>query len=142
VQVHVVDDAGARDPAEVPPEVEPLRPHRVGEHSARDGCEPVHVERLVRVQRPEVALVPPWRDHQVPGCVRVLVQEDECALAAMDDQCFLVVRLERTAEDAAGLLVRGLHVLEPPGRPELSHAPLVSPRAARRGGLVRTSPGA
>ena len=48
-----------------------------------------------------------------------LVQQHEGELAAVDDQPFLVVAGGGITEDAAGLLVRLLDVLEPPGRPEL-----------------------
>ena len=59
------------------------------------------------------------RHHQVPGRVRILVQQDERAHAAMDDEQLLVVSVCGGAEDAARLLVRLLDVLEPPGRPQL-----------------------
>ena len=48
-----------------------------------------------------------------------LVQQHERVLAAVDDQALLVVAGGRIAEDAAGLLVGLLDVLEPPRRPEL-----------------------
>jgi hypothetical protein len=65
----------------------------------------------------------------VTGRVRVLVQDDDGASAAVDDEAGLVVRLDGAAEDATGLLVGALNVLEPPGCPESAHDGLVSGRA-------------
>ena len=51
---------------------------------------------------------------------RELVEQGERALAAVNDEAFLVGSLEREAEDAALLLVGAADILEPPGSPERS----------------------
>src|SRR5205823_14004243 len=86
------------------------------------------------VEPGEVGAVPVGGDEQVPGRVREPVQQHERALAAVDDQVLLVVALRGAAKDAAILLVRALHVLEPPGRPEPLHGASLPPR--RGSGLL------
>ena len=122
VDVAVVEDARARDPADVPADVEPLG----GEHGAqrRDPLdrEPMHLRRLGLLQRVEPRPVAVRRHHQVAGCVGELVEEHEGQLAAVDDELRLVLRQRgRAAEDAVVGVVRVLDVLEPPRRPELLH---------------------
>ena len=85
--------------------------------------EPVRLERLGVVEVVERRAVPVRRDHQVPGRVRELVEEDEGELAAVDHELRLVLRQRGgAAEDALVAVVRVLDVLEPPRRPELLHA--------------------
>ena len=75
--------------------------------------------RLLVVELAEVADVPVGGDQEMAGRVGELVQQDERALAAVDDEPLLVGALERAAEDAAVLLVGAADVLEPPRCPEL-----------------------
>src|SRR5436190_11460530 len=65
VQVDVVDDPGARDPPEVPPEVESLRPHHAPQHLEACRSETLDLERLLVAERAEVSLVTHGRDHDV-----------------------------------------------------------------------------
>ena len=119
VEVNVVDDAGARNPAEVPAEVVALRSVGLGESRDPALSKAVDLESLIVRKVGELADVPVGGDHQVAGGVRELVQEHEGALAAVDDEPLLVVAGGRVAEDAARLLVGLGDVLEPPGSPEL-----------------------
>src|SRR4051794_41031872 len=64
-----------------------------------------------------------------------LVQEDECALAAVHDELVLVVvALRCTAEDAPVELARMLHVFETPRRPEALHVRATSSGRAGQAG--------
>src|SRR5438067_5136116 len=72
------------------------------------------------------------------GRVRELVQEDERALAAVDDELLDVVALGRAAEDAAVLLVGGLDVFEAPRRPEAFHTDY-SQRLYRKKPIIDTT---
>ena len=123
-QLSVVDDACACDPAEVPAQVVALRAHRLGERPEPSGGEGMDLGRLVRAELAELALVPRGRHHQVPGRVRVLVQQHERAPPAVHRERRLVVRRARgAAEQAALQLVRRADVLEAPRRPQrLRHA--------------------
>src|SRR5688572_18566034 len=140
----VVDDARARDPPEVPAGVESLWPHGLGKRGDSGGCKPVDLESLLGLELAEFALVAVGRDHQVTGCVRILVQDDERACSAVDYQPFLIVPVACATEDAPLLLVRALDVLEAPARPELLHGPLTascaSGRRRARPGRAQRSP--
>jgi hypothetical protein len=118
VQVHVVRDPGARDPSEVPAEVEAVGLVDRGERVETLPREPVNVERFRVVEIGEAEAVTVRRDEQVTRRVRELVQQDERPLAPMHDELLLVVPLGCAAEDAAVLLVGALHVFEAPGGPE------------------------
>ena len=118
----MVDHACAGDAAEVPADVVALRRERLRQ-GAHAGCrQPVQLERFVLRQLRELAEVPVRSDHQVAGRVRVLVEQAEGVLAAVDDEAVGVGRLSRAAEDAAVLLVGAGDVLQPPRSPELLHA--------------------
>src|SRR4051812_24589706 len=122
VDVAVVNDPGARDAAEVPPDVEALRREDGPQRLDRRHREPLHFERLSVLEVVERRAVPVRRDHQVTRGVRELVQEDERELAAVDHELRLVLRQRRgAAEDALVALVRVLDVLEPPRRPQPLH---------------------
>jgi hypothetical protein len=114
----VVDDARARDAAEVPAEVVAGRAVRRRERLERLPRELMDLERLVLVELGEAGSMPEGRDHEVAGRVRELVQERERAPPAVDDEPLLVVALGSEAEDAALLLVGRLDVLETPRRPQ------------------------
>ena len=118
MQVDVVDDSGARDPAEVPAEVEALRAHALGERAETRGGQPVDLHGLVGGYLAELSLVPVGSDHEVACRVGVSVEQDEGVLAAVNDEAVLVPGLGGAAEDAPFLLVRVLDVLEPPRGPE------------------------
>ena len=95
--------------------------------------EAMDLERLVVRELGERTDVAPWGDHEMPGRVRVLVQERDRRLAVVDAE--RLVRRERAcrlvAEDAAVLLVGLRDVLEPPRCPEgLRHAPFLPPLAS------------
>src|SRR5215218_8470314 len=119
VEMDVIDYACAGDPAQVPAEVVALRPVDLGQRTDPMRREPMDLERLLVRKLAELADVPVGGDHQVPGRVRESVQQHEGVRATVHDELLLVVAGRRVAEDAAGLLVRLLDVLEPPGRPEL-----------------------
>jgi Ca2+-binding RTX toxin-like protein len=137
MQVHVVDHSRTGDPTEIPPKVEPLRAVELRERSHASSGEPVDLERLLVTELRELADVPVGRDHQMPGRVGELIQQDERFPAAVDDERGLVLTLRGAAEDAALLLVCLLDVLEPPRSPQwFGHRAevRVSPRQA---GMVR-----
>ena len=92
--------------------------------------EPVDLQRLVGVELAELAGVAHGRDQQVARRVRELVQQDERALAPAHDETVFVGAFERTAEDAAVLLVGAADVFEPPGSPELPRHRQVTLRQA------------
>ena len=119
VEVNMVDDAGARNSAEVPAEVVALRPVGLGESRDPALSKAVDLESLIVRKVGELADVPVGGDHQVAGGVRELVQQHKGVLAAMDDEPLLVVTDRSVAEDAARLLVGLGDVFEPPGSPEL-----------------------
>ena len=79
--------------------------------------EPVNLERSVVAQLAELAQMPVRRDQEMAGRVRELVQEDERALAAADDERVLDLACGLGAEDASGLLVGVGDVFEAPRRP-------------------------
>jgi glyoxalase family protein len=81
---------------------------------------------LPRGQLAELPLVAERRDHQVPAGIRVAVEENERRTSAVNDEPMRVVELGGPTEDAAGLLVRRLDVLEPPGGPQSLHGALLS----------------
>ena len=117
--MHMVEDAGAGDAAEVPAEVVAL-----GLVDGGEGAEPLRGEtmdlhRFVGFELAELAHVPERRDHQVAGRVRIFVQQHESPLAAVDDEPFLVRPLRGETEEAALLFVRSLDVFESPRSPEL-----------------------
>ncbi len=111
--VDVVLYSGAGHPADVPAEVEAVRRVLGPQRGDTAGGEPVHLGGLVCVQRSEVADVAVRRDEQVPRGVRELVHDDERPLAAVDEELLLGL-----TEDAPVELVRVLHVLEAPRRPQ------------------------
>src|SRR5206468_742075 len=74
---------------------------------------PVHLAHLIVVEGREVADVPVRRDEHMSRRVRELVQDDERAGAAVNEQLLLGV-----AEDAPVELVRVLDVFEAPRRPQ------------------------
>ena len=120
MQVGVVDDPGPCHAAQIPPEVEPVRMHRLAERGDPGRREPVDLEHLRVVEVAEADAVPARCHEQVARRVRELVQDDERRLAAVRDEQLLVVLADgRRAEEAAVLLVRRLDVLEAPGRPQL-----------------------
>jgi RTX calcium-binding nonapeptide repeat (4 copies) len=119
VKVDVVDDAGARDSPEVPAEVVALRCVDLRERADSVVCEAMDLQRLVVRQLAEFTNVPVRRHHEVPGRVRVLVDEHHGTPAPVhDERRLVIVGLARVAEEAAVQLVGLLDVLEPPGRPE------------------------
>jgi hypothetical protein len=80
----------------------------------------MRLDRLCFLEVVERGAVAVRSDHEVTGRVRELVEQDECVLAAVDDELGLVFRQSgRAAEDALVSLVRVLDVLEPPRSPEL-----------------------
>ena len=119
MEMDVIDNAGAGDSAQVPAEVVALRAVDLTERGHALDRQPVDLERFLVRKPGELADVPIGRDHQMTARVRELVQQHERVLAPVDDQPLLVVAGGGIAEDAAGLLVGLLDVLEPPGRPEL-----------------------
>ena len=74
-----------RDPAEVPAEVEAAGPVDARERVDRCDGETVDLERLVVRELRERADVPPRRDHEVAGRVRVLVQQRDRRVAVAHD---------------------------------------------------------
>ena len=135
VQVDVVDHAGAGDPAEVPADVVPLRRVELCQRAHAGGGQAVELEHFLGSELAVFTDVPDRRDHEVAGRIRVLVQERDGVLAAVDDQSLLVVALNGHTEDAPRLLVCRLDVLEAPGRPQLLHA------AESRAADLRIRPG-
>ena len=113
VQVHVILDPGARDAAEVPAEVVPVRRVLGAERLDAARAQAMHLERLLVGEEAEVAEVAVRCDEQMPGGVGELVQHDQRMLAAMHEQLLLGL-----AEDAAVELVGLLDVLEAPRRPQ------------------------
>jgi hypothetical protein len=120
--VEVTRDARPRDVAQVHPDVEAVRPHRIGHDTDRLSREVHQLVALGRAQGGHLADVTLRGDHQVPGVVRERVQQHERSGAAEED---LVTGSEVVAEDAP--VVRGVggvrraHVLHPPGTPEAFH---------------------
>jgi hypothetical protein len=121
MEVNVVDDACARDPAEVPARVVALRGIRLGERAHARRGHPVQLDDFVLGEVAELADMPHRGDHEVAGRVRVLVEQGDRPLSAAENEPGFVVTLDRCAEDTARALVGRLDVLEPPGRPELLH---------------------
>ena len=59
-------------------------------------------------------------DHYMPRRVRKHIQDDEAMVAAMHDECFLVIAgVYGIAEDAGGCLLGGGDVCVAPGGPEI-----------------------
>ena len=139
----VVGDSGTRGLPEIPAEVEPARAVDAVQRVDRVDGEAVDLERLLFGELTELADVTARRDHEVPGRVRVLVQERERGVAEDDEQ-----RLVRgdgacgfVAEHAPDLLARLLDVLESPRRPQgLRHGPFLPLLARRSAALVHSSP--
>src|SRR5437763_775546 len=119
VLVHVVDDAGAGDAAEVPTEVVALGLVRGRERAETLGGEAMELENFILLERAEVADVPERRHQEVARGVRKLVQKHERLLATVDDERLLVRSLRGAAEEAALVRVRLLDVFQPPRSPEL-----------------------
>src|SRR6266849_4346319 len=117
----VVGDAGARDPSDVPAEVEALRPVDGTERIEASRAEPVNLQDLGLVEIVEIETVAVRRDEQMPRRIRELVQQHERALAAVHDEVLFVIAFRGAAEHAAVLLVRALDVLETPRRPQPLH---------------------
>ena len=113
----MVDDACAGDAAEVPADVVALRRERLREGAHAGRRQPVQLERFFSVSSENSADVPVRSDHQVAGRVRVLVQQAEGVLTAVDDEA-VAPGLGGAAEDAAVLLVGAGDVLEPPRSPD------------------------
>ncbi len=124
----MVDHACAGDAAEVPADVVALRRERLRQ-GAHAGCrQPVQLERLrPSRQLRELRDVPVRSNHQVAGRVRVLVEQAEGLLAALDDEAVGVRCGSCAAEDAAFLLVGAGDVLEPPRSPQLLHVAEATP---------------
>ena len=130
MQVDVVDDPSSGDSTEVPAQVVALRSVQLAECAHPCRGEAMKLEHLVVVQLPVLADVSNRRSHEVPRRIRELVQQDDAALVAMDDELLRVVAVDRRAEHATGLVVGRLDVLEAPRRPQLLHAG--ESRSARR----------
>jgi hypothetical protein len=81
VQVNVVDDPRARDPAQVPAEVVPLRRVDLGQRRQSALRQAVHVERLVVPKLGQLIRMAVRRDHQMPRRVRETVQQHERVIA-------------------------------------------------------------
>ena len=110
------------------PRLKPSGPYVAVERVETLRAEPMDLEGLGVVEVAEVHSVPVRRDEQMARRIRELVQEDERALAAMHDELALVVvGRGGGAEEAAVLLVRVLHVLEPPRRPQPLHRSSLEP---------------
>jgi dihydrofolate reductase len=118
-RLELLDERRFRNGAVVPAEVVSLRAIDLTERGHALDREPVDLQRLLVRKPGELADVPVGGHHQMTARVGELVQQHERVLAAVDDQPLLVVSGGRVAENAAGLLVGLLDVLEPPGRPEL-----------------------
>ena len=119
VQVHVVDETGAGDPAEVPADVVALRRVGLCECGHCTLREAVQVKRLLVGEVAELTHMAERRDKQVAGGVRELVQERERTPAAVDDETLAVVTRRGVAEETAFLLVCARDVFETPGCPQL-----------------------
>ena len=119
--MHVVDDAGTGNAAEIPAEVVALRGVRRGQRVHARRGETVELEHLVVRELAVLADVPHGRNHEVAGRVRELVQHDDRERAAVNDEPLGVVTGGRETEDAALLLVRRLDVLQAPGGPQPLH---------------------
>jgi hypothetical protein len=78
----------------------------------------VELGGLIRGELAEFADMAKRGHHQMPRRIRELVQEHERALAAMNDEPVFIRRLDRAAEDAPGLLIGLLDVLQPPRGPQ------------------------
>lgn len=86
VQVNVVDDPRARDPAQVPAEVVPLRRVDLGQRRQSALRQAVHLERLVVPKLGQLIRMAVRRDHQMPRRVRESVQQHERVIAPVDDE--------------------------------------------------------
>ena len=84
--MYVVDDARARNAAEVPAEVVALGLVDAGQRGETTAGEAVDLERLIVRKLGEVADVPVGGDHQMAGGVGELVQQDEGVLAAVENR--------------------------------------------------------
>ena len=108
VEVDVVGDSRAGDTPEIPAEIEAPGLVDAIQRVHAGGGEAVDLERLVVGELGQVSDVAARRDHQVPGRVRVLVQERDGAVTGVHEQ--RRVGGERTgrlvAEDAARLARR------------------------------------
>ena len=125
VLMEVAGDRATGGLAEVPPDVERIRPVDGTQRRDRVDRESMDVGRLVRVQLSQLGDVAPGRDHQVPGGVRKLVEQREGPLAARDDEARLPERPRALVAEHAGRLGADVgDVLEPPGCPQLLHQAL------------------
>ena len=125
----VIRDAGARDPTEVPAEVEASRAVQALERGYGRDDETVDLECLVCGQLAEHTDVPARGDHEVPRRVRELVQDRDRVAPSMDEERRVLSEAAGglLAEHAAHLLVRLRDVLEPPRSPEpVGHVPFLS----------------
>src|SRR5918912_2488391 len=143
VLVQVVGDPGAGDRALVHPDVEAVRPgHRAHHPHGRLG-EPAQLGDLGGGEVGVVGHVPVGHQHQVPGVVRVQVEDGEDGLTARDDQALLVVHLRDEAERAvvgACWLALPADVGHPVRRPEVVEdrcRPVVVAGDGDPGGLLR-----
>src|SRR3712207_813351 len=129
VLVQVVGDPRARDRALVHADVEPVRPGNGTHHPHGRLGELPQLGDLGGREVGVVGHVPVGHQHQVPGVVRVQVEDGEDGPTARDDQTLLVVHLRDEAERAVvgagrlaltadvGHAVRRPQVLEHRGRP-------------------------
>src|SRR6266404_7064487 len=122
--MHVAGDAGARRASKIHAQV-----HTVGcvicaidaFHALRQTH---HFGQSLWVTSAEVRHVGERNNHHMAGGVRVAIKDDERFRAAMDNECFgIIFARNGIAKNAVGLdaACRFLHVLVPPGSPEVVH---------------------
>src|SRR5918998_3324731 len=122
VLVQVVGDPRAGDRALVHADVEPVRPGDGTHHPHGRLGELAQLGDLGGREVGVVGPVPVGHQHQVPGVVRVQVEDGEDGLAARDDQPLLVLHLRDQAERAvvgAGGLALAADVGHPVRRPQV-----------------------
>ena len=124
VNVQVPGDAGARDFAQVDPDVEPIRFHHARERVLAAPRELQQIRQFFVRQPVQVRRLPVRHDHKVAARIRVRIEQSVTSAVTRDDVVGLVVaRLGDPREEALGVL--GLwrqDVFDPPWSVQWFHA--------------------